>query len=254
MLRKDGQLIEARERLLRCAHSDCPAVVIDDCAGWLPALENSIPTAVFAISDAQGHDIVEARVHDQNGRVIAERSDGRAVALNPGVYTMEIGAPGYAKLSERVVVRESEKNRMVRVTLAPQMSTAQPRVDTPQRSSWLKPIPTASWILGGTALASGIVAGVSGLLYLSAKSDIQSKNCAAGDARCEDERREIAARGKTYTTIDQIAGPVAGVSLLAAIIVYAASDPVPEKQSASRLQLRAGASASALNFELSGRF
>ena len=120
---------------------------------------------------------------------------------------------------------------MVRVTLQPEIAAQ--TAPSPSRSGWLKPIPTASRILGGTALASGIVAGISGLNYLAAKSDIQAKICEAGDTKCGDERRDIAARGKTYTTIDQIAGSIAGVSLLTAIIVYAASDPAPEKQNAT---------------------
>jgi hypothetical protein len=248
-------LIEARQRLLRCAQSDCPAVVIDDCAGWLPALENSIPTAVFAISDAQGHDLVDAKVSDHEGRTISERSEGRAVPLNPGVYTLTVAAPGFESVSERVVMRESEKNRIVRVTLsAHDSSTLAMSTGKPEKSSWLKPVPTASWILGGTALASGIVAGASAILYLSAKSDINNKRCVLGDQACENERRDIAARGKTYTTIDQIAGPIAGVSLIAAIIVYSVSDPPPERSSAAQLRWQPSLSPSAASLLLTGRF
>lgn len=254
ILRKDGLLIEARERLLRCAQSDCPAVVIDDCAGWLPSVENSIPTAVFAISDAQGHDLVEAEVTDQKGRVISDRSDGRAVALNPGVYTLKIAAPGFETAGDRLVVRESEKNRIVRVTLAPHATRASAVSANTEKSSGIKPIPAASWILGGTALASGIVAGVSGILYLGAKSDIANKRCVAGDQACESERRDIAARGKTYTTIDQIAGPIAGVSLIAAIIVYAVSDPPQERRPTAQLRVQPQVSASGGGVQLSGRF
>ncbi|HTU63804.1 MAG TPA: hypothetical protein VMF89_35310, partial [Polyangiales bacterium] len=202
LLRKDGQLIEARERMLRCAQSDCPAVVIDDCAGWLPSVENSIPTAVFAISDPQGRDLVEAKVLDR-GRVIAERATGRAIPLDPGLYTIEIRAAGFVTVSEQLVVRESEKNRIVRVTMQP--VAAAPLAGEHVHEHGMKPIPTASWILAGAALGGGIVFGVSGILYLSAKSEIESKRCGAGDATCERERREIADRGKTYTTIDRIA-------------------------------------------------
>jgi hypothetical protein len=108
--------------------------------------------------------------------------------------------------------------------------------------------------LGGAALGSGIVFGVSGLLYLSAKSDIEAKQCGAGDALCERERRDISDRGKTYTTIDRIAGPVAAASLLAAIVVYAISDDAPEKASASRLHFDASAAPGAAHVQLSGQF
>lgn len=57
-------------------------------------MENSIPTAVFAISVPHGHDLVEAKVLDR-GRVIAERATGRAVPLNPGLYTIEIITAGF---------------------------------------------------------------------------------------------------------------------------------------------------------------
>ena len=70
------------------------AVRLDATDALLPSLEKSIPTAVFAISDPQGHDLVDAKVLAQ-GRVIAERANGRAVALNPGVYTLEIAADGF---------------------------------------------------------------------------------------------------------------------------------------------------------------
>lgn len=111
-------------------------------------------------------------------------------------------------------------------------------------------------MLGGTALASGIVAGISGLNYLAAKSDIQAKICETGDTKCGDERRDLAARGKTYTTIDQIAAPIAGLSLLAAIIAYADSDPAPEKQNAtvSTLHWRAAGSTNSVSLQVSGRF
>lgn len=255
LLRKDGLLIEARERMLRCAQSDCPAVVIDDCAGWLPSVENSIPTAVFAISDPQGHDLVEAKVLDR-GRVLAERATGRAIPLNPGLYTIEIVADGFVTVSERFVMRESEKNRIVRVTMQP--LAAAPLVHAPaapeHTQQGMKPIPTASWILAGAALGGGIVFGVSGILYLSAKSEIENKRCSAGDAACERERRDIADRGKTYTTIDRIAGPVAAASLLAAIVVYVVSDSTPDKSSASRLRFDASAAPGAAAVQLRGTF
>ena len=254
LLRKDGLLIEARERMLRCAQSDCPAVVIDDCAGWLPSVENSIPTAVFAISDPQGRDLVEAKVMER-GRVIAERATGRAVPLDPGLYTIEISAEGFATVTEQLVMRESEKNRIVRVIMQPVAAEplARPQA-APEHVQGMKPIPTASWILAGTALGAGIVFGVSGILYLSAKSEIESKRCGAGDATCERERRDIADRGKTYTTIDRIAGPVAAASLLAAIVVYVVSDGVPDKSSASRLHFHANAAPGVFEAQLGGRF
>jgi len=252
--RKDGLLIEAREHLLRCAQSDCPAVVIDDCAGWLPGLENSIPSAVFAISDPAGHDIIEAKVLSQ-GRVIAERANGRAVPLNPGLYAIEIVADGFETVRERFVMRESEKNRIVRVTLQPLAAAPLAHAPPPRdEASGMKPIPTASWILAGAALGSGIVFGVSGILYLSAKSDIENTRCGAGDAACERERRDIADRGKTYTTIDRIAGPLAAASLLAAIVVYVVSDTAPDTQAASRLRLQAQAAPGVAQLQLQGVF
>jgi hypothetical protein len=257
VLRNEGKLVAAREQLLRCAQRDCPAVVIDDSAGWLPGVESSIPTAVFAISDPDGHDIVEAKVSDDTGRVLSERSDGRGVVLDPGVYTLHVEAPSYVRSTQRLVVRESEKNRIVRITLQPSAASSPAQVartvaDSSSTSGW-KPIPAASWILGGTALASGIVFGVSGLLYLSAKSDIEQKRCGPGDTSCESERRDIASRGKTYTTIDQISGPLAAASLLAAVIVYAAT-PAPERPSTARLHWQAGASPHALRVQVSGSF
>jgi hypothetical protein len=167
------------------------------------------------------------------------------------LYTIEVVAEGYLPISERFVMRESEKNRIVRVTLQP---VAAAPVATADDTGPLKPIPAASWILGGAALASGIVFGVSGILYLSAKSDIENQRCSAGDGACERERRDIADRGKTYTTIDRITGPVAAASLLAAIVVYVISDPAPDKQASSRVHFQASAGPDAAQVQLGGRF
>ena len=95
-LRKEGQLRKARERVLTCVQESCPAVVRKDCAQWLPEIEASIPTIVFEVRGPSGGETSDVRVFF-DGQLLAERLDGKAIAVEPGEHTFRyelIGASG----------------------------------------------------------------------------------------------------------------------------------------------------------------
>jgi hypothetical protein len=136
-LRQAGELLAARERLLVCTKTGCPALTLKDCAGWLTEVDNSLSSAVFAVSDASGHDITDARV-TTSGRTVSERTDGRAVMLDPGPHTFTIEAEGYESAESSVSLRESEKNRILRIQLnaAPSpVAPVAPEIAAPARAA-----------------------------------------------------------------------------------------------------------------------
>jgi hypothetical protein len=111
-----GRFVEAREQLLTCAQASCPGVIRGDCKTWLQEVDSSLPSLVFAVADEQGRDLVEARVSTEHG-LLSDRADGRALAINPGVYKVRIEAAGYEPAQQQVSVREGEKRRLVRAVL-----------------------------------------------------------------------------------------------------------------------------------------
>lgn len=165
--RLESHYVEARELLLTCAQRDCPRLVNSDCSSWLAELDASMPTVVFAVSDDAGRDLLDARVL-VNGRLLAHHIDGRALALNPGVYTVRFEADGYAPDELSLSVRDGEKSRLVRGTLrslASVASVATPSPDgegapavksssPPQDDSRARRLRIAGYTLAGASVAS----------------------------------------------------------------------------------------------------
>lgn len=134
-LRRAGKLREARATLLACAAQACPAQVRADCGAWIAEVDASLPSLVFAAKDATtGLDVVDARVL-VDGEVAAERLDGKAIQVDPGVHTVRVVRVGSPPVERQVVTREGERNRLVSFLVgAPPDATSSPQRPTPSRT------------------------------------------------------------------------------------------------------------------------
>lgn len=115
-LRRDGKLRAARDKLLLCGGTSCPDVARKDCVRWLDEVRGSLATVVIEARDERGRELVDVRVR-VDGDSLAERLDGRAVEVDPGVHTFRYEVARAAPVEERVTVREGEKNRRIIVAL-----------------------------------------------------------------------------------------------------------------------------------------
>jgi hypothetical protein len=180
VLRRASSLIEARAALLSCSQDACPVAVRADCAEWLGALTDAIPSVVVRAKSFE-KDESDVRVYcDAN--LIASHLDGRAVELNPGLHTFRFEAPGHDTIEEQVLVVEGEKNRILMVSFGG--AAGQPGVHdqssganagTPAPTGpLLRPIPKLDFVLvGAAALAAGSFAGF-GVWGLNDKSSLES--------------------------------------------------------------------------------
>ena len=75
-LRLDGKFEASREQLSQCVDEGCPGLVRKDCSQWLGELDAAMPTIIFNARDAEGKDLVSARVR-VDGNVMLEKLDGR---------------------------------------------------------------------------------------------------------------------------------------------------------------------------------
>lgn len=183
-LRRQGKLLEAREQLLQCAQEQCPEAVAKECTRWLREVTESLPTVVFGVRDARGQDVGDARVTSQ-GKVLAPRMDGRAVALDPGQHSVRFELPDGRAIDKTIVVREGEKNRLIELSLP---APAEPKKPAPAPKPTPPPdqppaaeagIPTLAIVLG----AVGVVAlGSFAYFAIDAKSDVDEMedDCAPG--------------------------------------------------------------------------
>jgi hypothetical protein len=231
MLRMKGSLLAAREQLLVCGQPKCPGPIANDCASWLSEVDGSLSSVVFAVSDDQGQDMPDVHV-SADGKSLTERTDGRALVLDPGTYVFRFEAPGYPNVEATVSMRQSEKNRIVRVRMVrpppppkavalavPEASEpAQPSapVTATAQASESSSIPLATYILGGTALL-----GVGTFAYFGLSGNAKKQEVEQCTSNCE----ELINEGKRDYVIADIGLLVAIASAPAAILVYVLTPP-----------------------------
>ena len=248
-----GALLAAREQLLFCAQKGCPKPILADCAGWLSEVEQSLSSVVFAISDEQGHDLTDVHV-TANGNSLASKTDGRALPIDPGIYQLRFEANGFIASEQSISVRQSEKNRIVRVQMRRDLASVQKPVMVLDETSLKrpshaerdaprghKPIPVASYIFGGVA-----VVGVGMFTYfgLSELSEVKEKE-ALDVSNAERERQglpieecaELCERGRRDFILTYVGLGVAVAGAAGAVIAYVVSDPQPAEPSSGRLRL-----------------
>lgn len=240
-LRMAGRLLAAREQLLACAQRECPELVANDCALWLPELDADLPSVVLAVADSEGRDLLEVRVF-ANDRLLTEHTEGHAVALDPGSYRFRFEADGYRSLTLTASVRQAEKNRIVRAKLEPDLAPSaaarsgrapdgqQGSDDTADAS-----VPVASYVLGGVALASF---GAFAYFAVTGKDEYDRLSDSCGRACTEADVED----GKRAYVLADVALGVGVASAAAAVIVFfaAGEGASPDDRAQAGLQLGVG--------------
>jgi hypothetical protein len=166
MMRMRGRYSAARDQLLICAQADCPQLISNDCITLMNEVEASLSTVVFAVADERGQDLVDVRVLS-DGKLLSERLDGRAVALDPGVHELVFEASGYTRERVKVTVLEAQKRRLIQLQLTRDPHAAAQRMESARGadSALVRRRYLASYVLWGGALAAlgaGIASGVAG--------------------------------------------------------------------------------------------
>jgi hypothetical protein len=208
-----GRLLSAREQLLVCAQPECPKLISRECTGWLSEVEDALSSVVFAVVDAQGRDVVDVRIYS-DGSLLAHRAEGRAQPLDPGLHEFRFEADGYEPLHMTLPIRQSERNRIVRVQLA---SPPEPtrrlelRPSTPNPVQSGRRVPLASYVLGSVALA-----GFGAFAYFAIDGKHEYDEAKASCAPLCSER-DVAAGRRAYVLAD--VGLGVGVAATAAAVV-----------------------------------
>jgi hypothetical protein len=176
-LRDKNKYSDARAMFRACSQPSCPAIVRRDCAKWLSEIDESQPSIVIAAQDATGTDLAAVKVLVDD-RQVASKVDGSPIAVDPGEHALRVEAPGHAPLTQRLIVRVSEKNRLVRVVFQDGARAPAAAPVGPPRPSADKPAPEPPSRSGPPVLAIvltgvGVVAlGSFGYFGLTSKSDL----------------------------------------------------------------------------------
>ena len=173
--RREGRFTEARTLLQSCANASCPKIVTSDCTTRLDELDRAQPTVVFDARDAAGNDLSAVKV-TVDGRPLADKLAGMALAVDPGRHTFTFEAAGQPVVTQELVLSEREQGRQVTVVIGRPLaaSSTTAAVDEPAPHGISRR--TVGLIVGGVGVGAVITGAVFGLLASSAKSDYQN-NC-----------------------------------------------------------------------------
>ena len=131
--RQAGRLIAAHESLLVCSRETCPTEIRTDCGGWLQDVAQLTPSIILSARTTQGD---ESAVHvTMDGQLFTGRLDGKAVDVDPGEHVFRFELAPHDPVEQKVIVRESEKGRIISVQLgkkdAPALPVEPARVTAP---------------------------------------------------------------------------------------------------------------------------
>jgi hypothetical protein len=163
--KKKREFLSARRELVTCIR-ECPAVVQRECGQWLEGLESLVPSIVIH-AEAGGEDRTEVKV-ELDGKVIAERIDGKGIDVDPGQHDLRFSLAGFPPVKKNLVMHEGEQLRVVKVVFEqPDVSTGKgPVIVT-------RPVPPVVYVFGGIALAGAAGFTTFGLVGTSQRSRLE---------------------------------------------------------------------------------
>ena len=263
VLRRKGQLATARAQLQRCGDPACPVLVRDDCTRMTDELERAQPTILFDAKDGAGRDLVTVRV-TVDGQPLTDKLDGTALRVDPGPHAFTFTAEGQPAVTQTFVLKEGEKDRRERITVAGPASAAPPIPPSPMGLPPTPPEPATGdglgtrrilgLVLGGAGVVGLAVGGVFGLLTASAanqqKTDCASaSSCAHYSAAASDHTT-----AQTDGTISTIAFVAGGALLAAGAVLWFLPSRSTEPATAASLVVAPNLSPGGFGLSLRGGF
>jgi hypothetical protein len=199
---------EALERIQECLSEQCPAPIRVDCSEHLAEVRRLQPTVVFSVRNRRP-DAPAVRVHEGQA-VLAERLDGRPIALDPGQHLLTFESPGRAPLQRTIVVNAGEKARLFEVVWP-----SEPGAPEERRHA----IGIGPFVVGGLSVALFATGAIVGA---GAKRDVDALHASpcAATRTCDPEDVDRL-RGRLLTA-DVLLG--AGVLALGAALTWAILD------------------------------
>jgi hypothetical protein len=160
---------------LICSAPSCPADIRAECLRRVAETNVAIPTIVFEAKDASGNDLSAVKV-SMDGQTLAERLEGPALSIDPGVHVFTFETSGQPAVQKQFVIREGEKDRRERITVgalaagAPAASSAEtastenPLILKAEPAAAPSPAASTSW---GAQRDVGVVLGAAGVAGLA---------------------------------------------------------------------------------------
>jgi serine/threonine-protein kinase len=217
------QLRAARQKLLSCSSSACPADVRAECMQKVQELNAQVPTIVFETVDADGRDLVAVSV-TMDGERLTDRLEGTSIAVDPGQHTFIFEWTGHPTIERTLVVHEGEQDRHERVAWPPAPTPVAPVAPSVTANEIARPAPppapASRWgraRIAGLALAgAGVIAVGIGTFYGieawstrdGARTGCRANPCTGPDAEAHAAQWNEAVSQGNKSTIAFVGGAV----------------------------------------------
>lgn len=189
-VRSAHRLRAAFKHLLVCSQSNCPTVIRKDCSYWLAEVEKLLPSVTVQAVDRDGHDLTDVSV-TVDGEPLVSRLEGLAVPVDPGTRTFRFEHVGSTPIEQKVVIREGQKGRLLRVMFDPRPPPPPP-VPKPAERRYRIPAPTVVFgALGVAALGSFGYFGITGRHDASELADGCGRNRTCSESQVSPVRTKL---------------------------------------------------------------
>jgi hypothetical protein len=215
-------------------------------------LRERIPRVIVALPSGVSDPSVSI-----DGTTVAAALVGTAVPLDPGPHTLVVEAKGRRSFTKSFELTERAPPLTIDVELPEETDAGGPSPGPdPDRKGPKDEKPTRSalpFVVGGIGLAA--LAG-GGVMYALRGSTITELEEACGPTRdrCPDDKRALADRGQTYTTVGNVLLGVGVVAVGAAVVLYVTGGPSKSSSSSARAMIQPTVGPGTFGLGLSGAF
>jgi len=167
---------------------------------------------VVAASDARGHDLVDVTV-SFDGKKLTSKLSGMAINVNPGQHTLRFEHDGDGPIEKKVLIREGEKARVIKVQFEPSKTAVIPPKPTSDDGALgaSGSSKTLAYILGGVGVVGLGSFAYFGLTGSSQRSDLLGR-CKGG--ACNLPQDQIDSRRSSVKTKFLVADISLGVGIV----------------------------------------
>lgn len=245
--RNSGKLKESEESLRICVRDVCPDFVKVDCGQWLSDVRREMPSVILMVTDGSGNELTDVQV-TLDGAVLNGALDGRSFEVNPGPHELTFERQG-TKRSERVSIRQGEKNRVIKIELVSHVDTdADGVADSDDRcpdeagvstnygcpapvlppssqtaQSGLSGLEVGAIVAGGVGVLGFATFAVAGSLSRANANEALDKCGSDGSVCSSTEVKEYQDKEKLYNPIANVGAIVGGVGVATAAVLFALS-------------------------------
>lgn len=212
-LRRDGKLLEARDRFTICATPSCPDILRKDCIVRREETQRAIPAIRFIVTDSRGTRLPTVSI-TVDGVEAARRPDD-AIEINPGQHAFEVSVAGHEHAVRRFVLQDGDGRRDETIVLQSTETAA------PVSPSAVTPYQAVAFGAGGVGI---ILLGVGTYFGFAAKSTYDEasspSNCPRGPTSCNDAGLDGAKRADDQAAVSTAMFIVGGLLLTGGVVLY----------------------------------